>query len=293
MRVFVTGATGFIGMAVAQDLIGHGHSVLGLARDAVKAQALSALGADVAMGSLEDPDGLATFAGEADGVIHCAFNHDFSKFADNCAEDRRAIEAMGEALKGSGKPLIVTGGVAGLVAQGQTATETDRIAPDHPFPRRSEQAALELVDKGVNAMTMRLPQVHDPVKQGFVTYFIAIARQHGVLAYIGEGENGWPACHVTDAARLYRLALEHGKPGTAYHAVGEKAVAMRAICDTLSVRTGLPTRSLRADEAEAHFGWLAPFAAMDMPASNALTREWLGWTPTGPGLLEDLARLAD
>jgi nucleoside-diphosphate-sugar epimerase len=291
MRVFVTGATGFIGMAVTKELLGAGHSVTGLARDADKAAPLRAMGAEVVMGSLEDPDGLATAAATADGVIHCAFNHDFSKFADNCAEDRRAIDTMGAALKGSGKPLIVTGGVAGLVAPGQIATENDRIAPDHPFPRRSEQAALELVDYGVNAMTMRLPQVHDTVKQGFVTYFIAVARQHGVLAYVGEGENGWPAAHVSDVATLYRLALEHGKPGTSYHAVDEQAVSMRAICETLSKRTGLPVKSLTPDEAPAHFGWLAPFAVMDMPASSALTREWLGWNPTEPGLLADLALL--
>lgn len=291
MRVFVTGATGFIGMAVTRELLEAGHSVLGLARDVDKAAPLRRTGAEVVMGSLEDPAGLATTAARSDGVIHCAFNHDFSKFADNCAEDRRAIQAMGAALNGSGKPLIVTGGIAGLVGPGELATENDRIAPDHAFPRRSEQAALALIDHGVNAMTMRLPQVHDTVKQGFITYFIAVARQHGVLAYVGTGDNRFPACHVTDVARLYRLALEHGKPGFAYHAVGEQGLSMRAMCETLSQRIGLPTVSLRADDAPAHFGWLAPFAAMDMPGSSALTRKWLGWNPTGPGLLTDLAQL--
>jgi len=273
-------------------LIGAGHSVVGLARDAAKAPALAALGAEVVMGSLEYPAGLATQAAQADGVIHCAFGHDFSKLPDNCADDRRAIEAMGTALKGSGKPLIVTGGVAGLVPSGQLATELDTIAPDHAFPRRSEQAALAFVDQGVNAMTMRLPQVHDPVKQGLITFLVAIARQQGVLGYIGEGANVWAAGHISDVAVLYRLALEHGKPGTSYHAVGEQGVSMRAICETLSPRLGLPVKSLSADEVPAYFGWMAGFAAMDMPSSSALTQEWLGWNPTGPSLLSDLAQFA-
>ncbi|WP_428334709.1 SDR family oxidoreductase [Novosphingobium sp.] len=293
MRVFITGATGFIGMAVSRELIAHGHTIVGLVRDAAKAEGLAALGAEVVMGSLEDPEGLARHAAQADGVIHCAFNHDFSQFAENCAEDRRAIEAMGSALKGSGKPLIVTSGVAGLVGPGRVATETDRVGADYTLPRQSEPAALELVDHGVTAMTIRLPQVHDPVKQGLITYLIALARQQGMFGYIGEGANVWAAGHNSDAAVLYRLALERGKAGSSYHAVGERGVSMRAICDTLSARTGLPAKSLGADEAPAYFGWLAGFAAMDMPASSALTQEWLGWNPSGPGLLEDLARLAD
>ncbi len=292
MRVFITGATGFIGMAVTQELLGTGHSVTGLARDPAKAAALEALGAQVVMGSLEDPDGLAAQAAAADGVIHCAFNHDFSKFADNCDEDRRAIEAMGAVLIGTPKPLIVTGGAAGIVPPGQIATETDRHGPDHAFPRRSEQAALELAAQGVHAMTLRLPQVHDTQKQGLITYLVALARQHGRLAYVGEGHNRWAAGHVSDAARLYRLALEHGKAGAAYHAVGETGVSMRDICDTLSPRLGLPTVSIGADEVADCFGWLANFAMVDMPASSALTQEWLGWKPVGPSLLEDLAQFA-
>jgi nucleoside-diphosphate-sugar epimerase len=291
MRVFVTGATGFIGAAVVRELVAAGHGVLGLARDAAKAEVLAATGAEAAMGTLEDTTRLAALAAQCDGVIHLAFNHDFSRFAENCALDRAAIDAMGGGLVGSGKPLIVTAGLAGLAPAGEIVTETHLTPADYAFPRQSEQAALALVPEGVRGIVLRLPQVHDTRRQGFVSYVIEVARAKGVLAYVGDGANRWPAAHVPDVARLYRLALEHAEAGAICHAVGEEGIAMRAICDALSRRLGLPTASLNAGEAAAHFGWLAGFVGTDMAASSAITREMLGWEPKGPGLLTDLEYL--
>jgi nucleoside-diphosphate-sugar epimerase len=286
MRVFVTGATGFVGSQVVRELIAGGHKVLGLARSETGAGALAAIGAEVQRGMLEDVSSLQSGAAASDAVIHLAFIHDFSKFKENCEVDRRAIEALGSVLAGSDRPLMVTSGTAGLSAPGQVATEDVVVPPDFPFPRVSEQTALAL--KGVNASVMRLPQVHDPVKQGLVTYLIAVAREKGVSAYVGEGRNRWAAAHVADVARLYRLALEKHEAGAKYHAVAEEGVPMRNIAETIGRVLKIPVVSLSPEEAAAHFGWLALFAGGDLVASSEKTRKKLGWNPTGPGLIADL-----
>jgi nucleoside-diphosphate-sugar epimerase len=289
MRVFVTGATGFIGIPVVKELIAAGHKVLGMARSDEGAKSLAATGATVHHGSLEDLDSLRKGATAADAVIHLAFIHDFSKFVENCQTDKRAIETLGSVLAGSDRPLIVTSGTAGLAGPGKIATEEMDVPPDFPFPRVSEQTAFGL--KGVKAAAMRLPQVHDTVKQGLVTYLVAMAREKGVSAYVGEGRNPWSAGHVSDAARLYRLALEKHEAGAKYHAVGEEGVPMRDIAETIGRGLKIPVKSITPAEAQAHFGWLALFAASDLQASSAQTRKKLGWNPTGPGLIADLDRM--
>lgn len=289
MRVFVTGATGFVGTPVVKELIAGGHRVLGLARSEEGANALAALGADVQRGSLEDVESLRSGAAASDAVIHLAFIHDWSNFAESCEVDRRAIEALGSVLAGSDRSLIVTGGTAGLAGPGQVATEDDVVPADFPFPRVSEQAALSL--KGVRASVMRLPQVHDTARQGLLTYAVAIAREKSVSAYVGEGRNRWAAAHISDVARLYRLALEKNEAGAKYHAVGEEAVPMRDIAEAIGRGLKVPVKSISAEEAPAHFGWLAMFADRDLLASSEITRKKLGWNPTGPGLIADLDRL--
>ncbi|MBV8652132.1 MAG: SDR family oxidoreductase [Alphaproteobacteria bacterium] len=289
MRVFVSGATGFIGIPVVKELIAAGHNVLGMARSDDGARSLAAIGAEVHRGSLEDLESLRKGAAASDAVIHLAFIHDFSKFVENCEIDRRAIEALGAVLAGSDRLLIVTGGTAGLAGPGHIATEDNDVPPDFPFPRVSEQTALSL--KGVRASVMRLPQVHDTVKQGLLTYAVAIAQEKGVSAYVGDGRKRWAAAHVSDVARLYRLALEKNEAGAKYHAVAEEGVAMRDIAEAIGRSLKLPVKSISAEEASAHFGWLAMFAANDLLASSAQTRKRLGWEPTGPGLIADLERL--
>lgn len=289
MRIFVTGATGFIGIPVAKELIAAGHKVLGVARSDEGAKSLEAIGADVHRGSIEDLDSLKSGAAASDAVIHLAFIHDFSKFQENCEKDKRAIETLGSVLAGSKRPLIVTSGTGGLAAQGQVVTEDLVVPPNFPFPRVSEQTTFAL--KGVHTSVMRLPQVHDTVKQGLVSYLIAVARAKGLSAYVGEGHNRWPAGHVSDAARLYRLALEKGEPGARYHAVGEEGVSMRDIAEAIGRGLKVPVKSLSPEEAQAHFGWLAMFAGLDMPASSAQTQERLRWRPTGPGLIADLEQM--
>jgi nucleoside-diphosphate-sugar epimerase len=277
MRVFVTGATGFIGSAIVQELIGAGHQVLGLARSEAAAKSLKAAGAQVHRGDVEDLESLRSGAAKSDGVIHTAFNHDFSKFAANCENDKRAIEALGSALTGSARPLIITSGTGmGNAVLGQPATE-DTFDSSHPNPRvASELAGARVSKSGVNVSVVRLPQVHDTVKQGLITYTVAVAREKGVSAYVGDGFNRW---------------LEKGEAGARYHAVAEEGVSCRNIAEVIGRGLKVPIVSKSPDEAAAHFGWLAMFAGLDMPASSAQTQERLGWRPTGPGLIVDLEQM--
>ena len=287
MRVFVTGATGFIGSAIVQELIHSGHRVLGLTRSDAGAKSLVAAGAEVHRGDLENLESLRSGAAAADAVIHTAFIHDFSKFQENCEIDRRAIETLGDALAGSNRPFIVTSGT-GVLAPGRLATEEIDAPSDSPFPRVSEQAALQWVARGVRVSVMRLPQVHDTVKQGLVTYAIQAAREKGVAAYVGDGLNRWPAAHRLDTAHLYCLALEKADAGDRYHAVAEEGVPARDIAEAIGRGLKVPVVSITPEESAKHFGWLAAFLAWDIPASSAHTREKLGWNPTGPGLIADL-----
>ncbi len=290
MRVFVTGATGFVGSAVVQDLITAGHQVLGLARSDAGAGSLAAAGAEVHRGNLEDLDSLRRGAASSDGVIHLGFIHDFSRFQEVCEADRRAIKAMGDALAGSDRPFVITSGTGmGTKVPGQAATE-DHFDPNHPNPRAGSEIAAEAVAaRGVRVTVVRLPQVHNTEKQGLVTYSIAVAREKGVSAYVGDGLNRWPAVHVLDAAPVYRLALEKGPNRARYHAVAEEGVTAKAIAEAIGRGLKIPVVSLSSEEAAGHFGWMGMFAGMDMPASSALTQERLGWHPTQKvGMIEDL-----
>ena len=289
MRVFVTGATGFVGSAAVRELLGAGHQVLGLARSDTSADALDYAGAEVLRGSLEDTDSLRRGAAAADAVMHLAFIHDFTKFAENCETDRRAITAMAEELAGTEKPLIITSGTGMLMGTTPYAVETTDISPDHPTPRAaSELAGLDARRRGVDVRIVRLPQVHGPGDHGFTSLLIQAARDSGVAAYIGDGSNVWPAVHRLDAGLLYRLVLERGKAGTNYHCVAEKGIAMRDLAGVISRKLDLPLVSIAPDEVPEHFGWFAMFAGMNNPASGELTKAWLGWQPTRPGLLADL-----
>ncbi len=294
MKIFVTGATGFIGSALVGELIAAGHQVLGLCRSPERAQALAAAGAEVHRGSIEDLDCLREAAERSDGVIHLAFNHDFSQFQSNCEADRRVITVLGTALAGSLRPFIVTSGTAmANTVPGQPAREDGAVISAAVFPRAaSEEAAWSMAEAGANVSVVRLPQVHDTVKQGLINPAIAIAREKGVFAYIGEGSNRWPAAHVSDVVRLYRLAFERAQAGARYHAVAEEGISMRDIAHTVGRRLGLPLRSIAAQEAQEHFGWFARFATLDAPASSEQTRQQLAWQPVGPGLIADLERLA-
>jgi nucleoside-diphosphate-sugar epimerase len=293
MRVFVTGATGFIGSRVVKELIAAGHQVIGLCRSDDKAPALAAAGAEVYRGSIAEPDSLKAGAARSDGVIHLAFNHDFSRFVQNCEDDRRVIATLGAVLKGSDRPLIVTSGTAlANTVPGEPAKEDNAIVSGHDHPRAaSEETANAAAADGVNVSVVRLPQVHDPHRQGLISPAIAAYLKNGACAYVGDGRNRWPAAHVDDVARLYKLAFERAQPKAIYHAVAEEGATMRAIAETIATRLKLPAKSIAPDEAPAFFGWLGGFAAMDMPASSAQTRKVLNWTPTGPGLIADLERL--
>lgn len=287
MRVFVTGATGFIGSRIVPELISAGHQVLGLARSDAGAQSLITAGAQVQRGDLEDLESLRSGADASDAVIHAAFRHDWTKFAESCELDKRAIEALGNVIEGSNRPFIVSSGVG--VAQSRAATEDDPpLTPSATFPRASEATALAFIGRGVRVSVMRLPQVHDTEKQGLITPLIAIARAKGVSAYIGDGENRWPAAYVTDVARLYRLALEKGTTGARYQAVAEEGVPLKDIATVIGRGLNVPIISIPPEQAQEHFGFLGFFAGRDAQASSAQTREKLGWTPIGPDLLTDL-----
>ena len=288
MRIFVTGATGFIGSVLVPELIQAGHQVLGLTRSQAGADKLSAAGAEVLHGNLEDLDSLRKGAADSEGVIHLAFSHDFSQFEKNAADERKAITALGEVLAGSDRPFVVTSGTA--IAAGVDGKPSTETSPKSSWNPRAglETAVKEATERGVKTSIVRLAQIHDTHKQGLVPYFLAVTRQKGVSAYLGDGSNRWPAAHVTDTARLYRLAFERAEPGAIYHAVDEEGVTMKAIAEAHGRGLNVPVVSIRPEDAEAHFGWLAVFAKMDMPSSSRLTQEKLNWKPVGPDLITDL-----
>ncbi|WP_337182444.1 SDR family oxidoreductase [Shinella sp.] len=293
MRIFITGATGFVGSAVVPELLHAGHVVVGLARSDEGAEKLAMAGAEAVRGDLKDRERLTREAKTADAVIHAAFDHDFSRLAENCEMDRQAIEAIGAGLAESGKPLIVTSGLP--LTPGRAATEDD-IPPAgaHGIPRVSEQTAMTMIERGVRAMVVRMPQVHDQVKQGFATYLLDHARKTGLSAYVGQGLNRWPAVHRLDAARLYRLVLERGEAGRRYHAVAEEGVLVKDIAETIGKGLGLQITSLSDDTSAEHFGWLDRIVKMDVPASSVLTRSAPGWQPIeSSSFLDDLASACD
>ena len=292
MRVFLTGATGFIGSHIIPELLARGHGVLGLTRSDGGARQLEAAGAEVHHGDLEQPETLASGAAAADAVIHCAFDHNFETFFENTKKDERNIAAMGDALEGTHKPILITSGVGiGTPLHGGPAIE-DVLNPRHANPRiATELAGAALIARRIDVRTIRLPQVHDTTRAGLITPLGAEARRAGAVAYVGEGQTRWSAAQVSDVARLYALALEKGEPGARYHGSVEEGVTARAIAEAIGKGTGLPVRSIAADEIERYFGWMAPFASLDMTASNVWTRERLGWEPLGPDLLTDLAAM--
>ena len=288
MRIFVTGATGFIGSALVPELIKAGHQVVGMTRSEAGAEKLRAAGAEVLHGNLEDLDSLRKGAADSDGVIHLAFNHDFSQFEKNAGDERAAITAIGEVLVGSDRPFVVTSGTAMAAnVDGKPSTEDGPVAGWNPRVGL-ETVVKEFTDRGVKTSIVRLAQIHDTRKQGLVPFVTAVAREKGVSVYIGEGGNRWPAAHVSDTARLYRLAFEKAEAGAVYHAVDEEGVSMKAIAEALGRGLKVPVKSITPEEVAGHFGWLAAFAGADMPSSSAITQKKLSWTPKGPGLIADL-----
>ncbi len=292
MRVFITGANGWVGSAIVKELVAAGHQVTGLVRSEEKAGALRAAGGEVLLGSLGDLETLRRAAAEADGIIHTAFGLDISRIVELAEEDKRAIEAFGEVYAGSGRPVVVTSGF-GLLPVGEKYTEDGPLAPIIPeFPRASEQTAAAIAGKGVRATWVRLPRSVHGVgeRHGFVPMLSGVAREKGVSAYVGDGQNLWPSVHRLDAARLFRLALEHGAQGGPFHAVADEAVPYRQIAEAIGGQLGVPVRSLTPEEADQHFGPLAVWVAGNGPASSTRTRARLGWTPEHPGLIEDISR---
>lgn len=289
MRVFLTGSTGFIGSQVARELLNAGHQVLGLTRSDVGARALQEIGVEPHLGTVEDLASLQRGVQDCDAVIHTAFDHDFAHFVANCQKDGRAIAALGSALEGSERPLIITSSTAmGSSAPGQAADE-DHFDPEHPNPRvASELAGNALLQRGVNVVVMRLSQIHNQTRQGLVTEVIKLAREKGRSVYINQGLNQWSAAHLADTAQLYRLALEKHQPGARYHATAETGIAFRLIAETIGEGLSLPTVALPADEAPACFGWLSSFVAKDMSSRSSKTQARLGWQPGGSDLIADL-----
>ncbi|WP_019909455.1 SDR family oxidoreductase [Paenibacillus sp. HW567] len=291
MRVFVTGATGFIGSAVVKELIHAGHEVVGLARSDKGAAALHAIGAEALRGSLGDHDRLRSGAAEADGVIHLAFDNTFMDVAGAITDDLHAIEAIGDTLAGSGKPFVMTSVTTMVTSLGRPATEDDQGQDGSPGLSRStaENMAIALAERNVRSSAVRLaPCVHDTISQGFATLLAEIARQKGVSAYVGDGANHWPALHRLDAAKLYRLALESAPAGSRLHGAGEEAIPFRNIAEAIGQHLNLPVSSISPEAAEDHFGWLTPFVIMDNPTSNAWTRKRLIWEPAEPTLVADI-----
>ena len=294
MRVLLTGATGFLGSYLVPELINAGYQVVGLSRSDAGAEALIRAGAETLRGDVNDLDRLSTAADAADGIIHTAFNHDFSNLKQHSEEDRKVIETLGEVLVSSNRPLVIASGT-GLVDRSKTdglAVETDEHVSSAEFPRAAtEEAADALIAKGARVMVMRLSQVHDTRHQGRIAQHIQLARKKGRVAYVGEGKNRLAAVHVFDAVRLFRLALEKGQAGARYHAVGEEGVALRSIAEVIGAGLKVPVESITLEEASDYFGWLASLATIDLSASSALTRQQLGWNPTGQDLLTDLRNM--
>lgn len=291
MRIFVTGATGFIGSAVVKELINAGHQVVGLARSDKAVASLHTVGAEVQHGKLDDLNSLRSGAAAADGVIHLAFDNSFTDFVGAIRDDLRAIEVIGDTLAGSGKPFVITSVTTTVPSLGRPATEEDQPQDGSPGSPRSaaEKMAITLAERGVRSSAVRLaPCVHDVSNQGFATSLANLAREKGFSAYVGDGSNRWPAIHQLDAAKLFRLAVESAPAGLRLHGTGEEGILFRDIAEAIGMRLGLPVSSISHEAAAEHFGWLRPFVFMDNPASSALTRKWLGWEPAGPTLIADI-----
>ena len=289
MRVFLTGATGLVGSAIIPQLLEHGHSVIGLARSEAGEKLLRSAGADVHPGRLEDLNAIYAGAAVADAVIHCAFEHDFSKFKENAELDKRVIQTFGDVLKGTDRPLLVSTGMP-LESPIRPITESVSLPAVSPTPRVSEQTATALQARGVHVNVIRLPQVHSVAKQGLVTSLIGIAREKGISAYVDDGLNRWSACHVEDAARVYALALDKHQAGATYHAVGEEGISLKAIAKAIGDGLNIPFLSIPSEEADAHFGFFGKLVRRDLSASSAITQELLGWKPAGPGLIDDIGK---